>query len=256
MNYVSDPLKRLARQPAFVICVLVVGFCAATLQVGAKALRVNFRKEAVPLRKAFSQMDENKLGPYKVVQRAQIPEEIEAELGTKEYLQWVLEDTSVETKDPRRFLSLFVTYYTGHPDKVPHVPDECYRGSGGQIIGSNNLTITVPNNGTNSDEIQMRVLQIQMSQRGMGLGSEVRTVGYFFSVNGDYLCTRTEVRTRLGRLFDKYAYFSKVEMNILEPRDMSPKEIITTLEKLAQHIVPVLAQDHWPDWKALTAEQQ
>ena len=247
-KYVLAPLGRLFRKPAFVTCTLVLLVCGTGLHVLAGQLKAYLRKEAAPLRKKLDQLDLQKLGPYRLLKALRISEEIEEELGTTDYLQWFLEDTSVPENDPRRRLTLFITYYTGNPDKVPHVPDWCYVGSGGQIEGKTNIEMTVPDNGTPSDQIPARVLEIKLPRMGAW---ETKTVAYFFSVNGDYRCTRNAVRVRQTRLWDKYAYFSKVEMNLLDPGKMTQPEILQTLEKLAQQLVPILIQDHWPDWDNL-----
>ena len=115
-RYVIKPLGRLCRQPSFVVCILVLGLCAGGLRVGAERFKWIFRKESIYLRKALDEMDLSKLDPYRLIATHTISEEIVTELGTREYIQWVLEDTSVDARDPMRLLSLFVTYYTGNPD--------------------------------------------------------------------------------------------------------------------------------------------
>ena len=250
-EYVLQPLGRLFRQPSFVICVVVLAVCAGGLHIGARQLQVHFRKEAAPLRKPLNELDMSKLAEYELVESFLISEEIEEELGTKDYIQWFLRDTSVEANDPRSMAMIFITYYTGNPDRVPHVPDWCYVGSGGQMQRAENVVITVPDNGTDSDELRVRVLEIKIPRQ---MGWDTKTVVYFFSVNGDYRCTRREVQIRQGRLWDKYAFFSKVELNLANPGSLGREEIIEALTKLARQLVPVLVKEHWPDLDSLEGD--
>ena len=81
------------------------------------------------------------------------------------------------------------------------------------------------------------------------------SVLYVFNVNGEYANDRTEVRNILGRnLFGKYSYFSKIEWrfygrslgNLSVP---SKEESIQASEKLLAVLLPVLENEHWPDWE-------
>ena len=250
-EYILKPWGRLVRQRAFMLCVVVLAICAAGLHVGAQQLKWHFRKFPLPLQKPLDELNRAKLSPYKVIKAVKISKEIEEELGTTEYIQWHLEDTSLEQGDPLRYLLLFVTYYTGDPDRVPHVPDWCYVGGGGQISTAENIELMVPHNGTGKDEVPMRILDIAESD---SMGQRHRAVGYIFAVNGTYRCTRTDVRMRLNRLTDRYAYFSKVEMSVLVG-GVSREQLISALTRLAQKAVPVLAAEHWPDWAAAKTKQ-
>ena len=120
---------RVYLQPAFLICVVVLAIAGGT----SRKLRV-VKKEFLPLKKSFDAFDEERLAPYKIVQKLKIEnEDILKELGTQDYIQWVLEDSSALADSVVRRLMLFVTYY-GRPDRVPHVPEECYTGGGFQIL--------------------------------------------------------------------------------------------------------------------------
>ncbi|MBN1437063.1 MAG: hypothetical protein JW936_08300 [Sedimentisphaerales bacterium] len=260
-DYIFGPLSRLFRRPSFVICVLVLGICAGGLHIAAEQLQIEFRKRAVPLQHPLDELDISKMRigdepGYELLEARRIPAEIEEELGTRDYIQWTVADLSYPEGDPRRIQTIFITYYTGNPDKVPHVPDWCYVGSGGRITDTENIEITVPNNGTDSDQLSMRILEISFPSRWMNTRSNViKTVGYFFSVNGDYRCTRDEVRVRQAWIFDRYAYFSKVELNLLDQQDLTREQVVEALEHLAQRLVPVLVSDHWPVWPVVEEDQ-
>lgn len=257
-KYLLQPWGRLLRQPAFVICVIILGVCAFGLRVAAEKMKWRFHKESAFLRKPLDELDVTRLGSYKLLNAQKIPHEIEQELGTKDYIQWTLQDTSMRKGKPGAVVNLFITYYTGSPDKVPHVPDWCYVGSGGQIETRKNTTIRVPGldgdaqQDSQEDLLPVRMLEINIPR---GDGDDRLWVVYFFAVNGDFRCTRNEVRLRQNRLSDRYAYFSKVEISLSQSDKLGPDGTLAVVEKLAQTLLPVLMQEHWPDWEKLQGQE-
>ena len=257
-KYFLNPWGRLLRQPAFLICVVILGVCALGLRVAAEYMQWSFRKLPVPLRKPLNEMDVARLGSYQLINAQKIPREIEQELGTTEYIQWTLRDTSMQRGQPGAVVSLFITYYTGSPDKVPHVPDWCYVGSGGQIDSRENTTIRVPSldgdalHDSPDDLLPVRMLEITIPRNDK---KERLWVVYFFAVNGDFRCTRNEVRVRQNRLSDRYAYFCKVEMSLSQSAKLGPDGTLTTVEKLAETLLPILLEEHWPDWEELQGQE-
>ncbi|MCJ7729860.1 MAG: hypothetical protein MUO27_08310 [Sedimentisphaerales bacterium] len=110
-------------QPAFLICAGVLTITASAMSVTVKLAGIYLKKELLPLKKPLTQMDSSNLAPYKVVEKGDIknPDVLET-LGTEDYIQWNLEDTSAPADSAARFCMLFITYYA-LPDKVPHVPE-------------------------------------------------------------------------------------------------------------------------------------
>jgi len=252
-RYIAGPLLRILRQPAFLLCIVLLGICAGGLQVAAEKMKWHFRKEAVPLRKSLDDLDAAKLAPYKLLRSDKIQnKEVEAELGTKDYIQWYLEDPTVPEKDPSRFMLLFITYYTGEPDKVPHVPEVCYQGGGSLVEKREDTEMSILGKSGKTESIPIRVLEMNMP--GL-MSQESRTVIYFFGVNGDYLKDRNEVRRRLNNLRDRYAYFSKVEVSFINSRPGDSEILAAAMERFCQKLLPILWEDHWPDWDALTRKK-
>ncbi len=258
METVITALGRVVRRPMVLICALVLASSAVGIHVGAKRLKWHFRKEAVPLRRSLDDLDEHRLFPYVAFNKQKIANpDVEKELGTEDYIQWMLEDKSVDRSDPARYVQLFITYYTGNPDKVPHVPDWCYVGSGGVVSKSQNRTITVPGIGLAQEEDALPVRMLTILLPGSGIGQrEQRTVTYFFAVNGTYRCTRNQVRLLQNNFRDKYTYFSKVEVFFPGSKNMSEEKTLQAVEKICRVVVPVLYERYWPDWQVLTAQGQ
>lgn len=240
-------VKRLFKDRAFVICTLVLILSLGFIQGGAKLFGVHLIKKELPLQASLDDLDAVKLSPYVVQEKFTIEsEEMLNTLGTRDYIQWHLENPRVDLNDPTRRVILFITYYTGDPGKVPHVPELCYTGSGSQVEDSQNGIITVKDNGGQEVEIPVRLLLVA-SPRRMG-GSRYSTVVYFFGTNGDYKNSRNGVRICTNNPLNKYAYFSKVEMTFQGGPKIRTEAALRAAEDLAGKVLPVLLEDHWPNW--------
>ncbi len=239
-------IKRLFKDRAFIICTIVLVFSLVFIQGGAKLFGVHLIKKALPLKNSLDDLDTQKLSPYVVMNKHTIEDEdMLNTLGTREYIQWQLENTSVDKDDPTRHVILFITYYTGDPGKVPHVPEVCYTGSGSQVEDKQSGTIAVQDNKGKNIEVPVRLLSISRQQGGARIYS---TVTYFFGTNGDYEKSRNGVRIRTNNPLNKYAYFSKVEMTFVSSHKLDKEVAITATEDLTRKVLPILLEDHWPDW--------
>ncbi|MCK5269787.1 MAG: exosortase-associated EpsI family protein [Sedimentisphaerales bacterium] len=245
-EYVIQPLKRLFRERAFLVCLLFLAVSAAGVQVGAKRLGLHFVKLEVALQRPFDELDEAKLAPYRVARKLLIEnEDIIAELGTEDYLQWYLEDPGVAKTDPAQMLMLFITYYTGDPGQVPHVPEVCYTGAGSRITDREDQKIQIRDNEGQSVTIPVRILSEARTIQGRERTSKIL---YFFGANGGYVSSRNGLRLRLNNWYDKYAYFSKVEVSFPNGEGMSTEAAVKAIEKLMRKLVPILVAEHWPIW--------
>jgi len=149
---------------------------------------------------------------------------------------------------------LFVTYY-GLPDRVPHVPEECYTGSGHQQLTSENETFEVNNDG-NKVKIPVKFLVFGKINSNYWQSSAKFSISYFFKVNGDYTNSREDTRFTLNKnISGKHSYFSKVEWKFFNNSRLGGEayptkdEAIKASQKLLTVIVPVLEKEHWPDWE-------
>ena len=169
-------------------------------------------------------------------------------LGTDQYVYWLLEDTSVAPLDPLRRAVLFVTYYTGGRDLVPHTPDVCQLASGYQPAQPHeDVQVEVGGPPQASWEIPLRVCTFMKTD----IHSRAKhTVIYTFSSNGQFTATRTGVRLLMSDLANTYAYFSKVEVSF--PR-ATREQSIAGARKLLERALPLLMKDHWPDFDAAEA---
>jgi hypothetical protein len=231
------------------ICVALLAIAGGGMSVAIKSFGIYLKKDPWPLKKSLDLLDEKGLAPYKVVSKSKIEsEDVVDSLGTKDYIQWVLEDPDVPADSPVRYCSLFITYYE-LPDRVPHVPEECYMGSGFQRLASDSVTLEL-----GTQKIPVRYLVFT------SMGSDYWQKGtkfpilYFFRANGSYVNSREDVRLVLNEnIRGKHSYFSKVEWKFfntgLAGRQGSyptREEAVTASQKLLGVILPILEKEHWP----------
>jgi hypothetical protein len=242
-------------QPAFLICAAVLALTAGAMSAVIKISGAYLKKEPLPLKKPLSALDKFPLAPYTVAAKQTIdnPDVLET-LGTEDYIQWVLEDTSVPQTDKTRYCSLFVTYYSA-PDVVPHRPEECYIGGGFQQVSSDEVTLKIKSLSPQANgerQIGARYLVFARTSPDLLTGDTTFSVLYIFSVNGEYSGGRDQTRRILNKnLFGKFSYFSKVEWKFYGNnfgRMIYPdkQEAVAASEKLMKVILPVLEQQCWP----------
>jgi hypothetical protein len=248
---ITETIKANYLQPAFLICVGLLAITAGGMSVAIKAAGIYTKKEPLLLKKSLSDLDKSNLAPYKVVAKSKIEnQDILNTLGTEDYIQWTLEDTSVPAESKARFCTLFITYYS-LPDIVPHRPEECYIGGGLQGIKFETVMLRVTQ-GLNEREIKTRYLVFADTKAESSFGGTSFPILYTFNANGKY-GDRDDVRKALNRnLFGKFSYFSKVEWkfyNTASGRTTYPnkQEALAASEKLLTFILPVLEKEHWPN---------
>jgi hypothetical protein len=254
MNKIN--LKELL-QPAFLICVAVLVAASSGLAITG---RTKVKKDPLPLKKQLSTIDEKALAPYRVLSKSKIQnEDVVKALGTEEYIQWMLEDASAEPGSSVRYSSLFITYYTGTPDAVPHIPDECYLGGGSQTMGSSEVEVPITwlANGQAKMKQNIPVRCVVFSGKGtQAWESDTQfSVMYTFKVNGVYKGNREGVRIALGANLSRYSYYAKVEWQFLgrsgiDRSNIYPtrEEAVKASEKLLGIVLGELERSYWPDW--------
>jgi hypothetical protein len=246
--------------PAFLICLAALVSASAGFAITGRA---KVQKEAMPLKKPLAELDEKAIAPYKVVDKGKIRyADVIKALGTEEYIQWQLEDTSVEAGSPVRFISLFVTYYTGKTlDAVVHTPEACYLGGGNLPGGAYNEEFVLSD--WSKDKLAGKEVSVPVRCAVFSKGSTQAwesespfTVMYTFKVNGTYLRDRTATRAALNWNMSRYAYYAKVEWLFFGPGSMGSSRVYPSKEeankasrRLLSVIVGELERSHWPDWE-------
>jgi len=242
-------VNQALRNRGFVACVALLVLFVGGFQILATVQGFIFVKERVDLRKPLDLLDRDRLAPYKLDKAIEIQSDILNQLGTDQYLQWIVQvPDRLEEPDKGRFLSLFVTYYTGLPDAVPHVPKECYAGGGHKLINETPDEVTISSQG---QEIAVPIQVLEFRKESQ-FSRNSRVVLYTFHANGQFRADRTAVRLAIGSLTDRYAYFSKVEVGVdLEEGRFTKDQAVMSAKRFLKVAMPVLLEDHWPDWEAV-----
>ena len=251
MKYETKNIRVYA-QPAFLICALVLATGGAGMSMTMKRLGIILKKEPLPLRKSLELLDEGSLSPYRIVPpklRIENKEVLKA-LGTSDYIQWVLEDSEEPAGSPVKRCLLFVTYYR-LPDRVPHVPEECWTGGGYRKLRSEGVTFEIDDDIGFEANISAKYLVFGPKKTSLWQ-NRVRIPNlYFFRVNGKYAGSREEARIALNKnLFGESSYFCKVELVFNKSSAVPGKEAaVRASEKLLAVILPILEREHWPKWE-------
>ena len=245
-------LKTIYLQPAFLICAALLAIAGSGMSIAIKSFGVYLKKEPLPLKKSLDLLDENGLAHYRVVSKSKIKSaEVIESLGTKDYIQWTLEDIDAAADSPVRFCSLFITYYE-IPDIVVHVPEECYTGGGQQQLASDKVTFHVDKGSGVSEEIPGKYLVFSSVDPKSWRRNAKFPVMYTFNVNGVYKNSREGTRLVLNKnLYSRYSYFSKVEWKFFNtvlgtPVYPGKEEAVSASQKLLGVILPILEKEHWP----------
>lgn len=237
--------------------VAVVILSTAALLAGPVSSQLKFRhaKLELKLKRPLSTLSASALGPYRVVERQVLEPAVVEALDTDKYISWILEDTSVPPKDPLRYASFMVTYYSGGHDLVPHTPDVCYLGAGYQPARPHEnikLDVRVPQ--ASATYVPARLLTFAKTSV---FDRQEQSVVYTFFCNGQFVDTgtyvdpRTGVRLLINDLSNTYAYFSKIEVSFpLATREAC----VEGARKLFSYALPVLVRDHMPDFEAAEAK--
>ena len=254
------PLQGLITLP-FGLAVALLG--VAAILAGPVSSWMDFQqgKAALPLKKPLGALDVGALLPYRTIERQTLESTVVEALGTDQYINWTLEDTSVPQTDPLRYAHLFVTCDTGGVNLVPHTPDECRLGAGYQAAQPHeNIDIGVPiasprtlesGGGLAAGMIPVRLCTFLKTAV---FNREEVSVVYTFHCNGRFVATRNGVRLLINDMSNRYAYFSKVEVSF--PR-ATREQSLHGATKLLERLLPVLVKDHFPDFEAAeTAARQ
>lgn len=219
------------------------------MSIAIKTFGMYLEKEPLPLKKPLALLNEEQLGPYRVVSKDDIlNEDVIKELGTDDYIQWALEDTDGDAEGSVKRFLLFVTYYE-LPDRVPHVPEECWTGAGFELLATDSAVFEINGPGWQKT-VRGRHLVFGSRRSDFWQSGGKFPLVYLFNVNGEYASNRNEARIALNKnIFGKYSYFSKVELVFNQGIDVPAKqEVIEASEKALGVILPILEQEHWPEW--------
>lgn len=250
----ATPRSGARPSPRYWVCAVLLVAAAAAVHVVPQTIGWHLQKESVALKNSLRWFDAGKLGP-RYARHAQtdriapMSEDMIESLGSEEFVQIYIADTTKQPRDPTYLASLFVTYYTGKPDMVPHVPDECYLAGGYDKLGVSTEYVPAAGVGAPDDQLPVRMVRFvaPANRRLAADGTNEVAVLYFFNVNNAFATTRNGVRAILSNPFQRYAYYAKIEVTFTSEsmaRNAPPDEALAALGPLMEAVLPVLYADH------------
>lgn len=229
-------MKAHRNQLYFGLAVLTLGGMAAYIQIQTARGALELLKKPLPIRKPLVDMDRDAMRPFQVVREDRLTAEIVENLGTHEYINWVLQEPGRRDAKPIHFS---VTYYTGVQDQVPHVPEECMFQGGMTQESDETLDLRMPRLGR---DVQVRRLSFNTPRQ---LGQRAY-VYYTICVNGEFFGDRQRVRLKMANLSESHLYYSKVEISLDGSGTDNPTRFDEQAAEVFDRALPELFKSHWP----------
>lgn len=272
-------------------CSLAIGLVllgGVAVRAATAALGIEAEKREAPLRQPLSTLP-TRLGEWRRIgDDRMLDSQVVEVLGTPHYLEraYALERSAREP-DPASMLRLHIAFYSGDPDESPHVPEVCWVGQGMTIDGPAEirpLRLSIP--GVRTEEgldnldtgepypivdVEHPVTRISepvalpVGELSLRISrfvspedpSSLQLGGYFFVANGRLTPSAADVRSLAFQLYQRYAYWMKVEFDATVPRGSGEAEAIDAyverVESLLSALLPELMK-RLPDWPTLERE--
>ncbi len=152
----------------------------------------------------------------------------------------------IRGKTPNAVVSLSVTYYTGMVDTVAHVPDRCVTADGYEpktydIVKWPIARDLPEKDRQDKDDIEVRYINFEDQT---GTSNVPRSIAYFFHVNGEFNSSPLGVRQKLANLFERKAYYAKIETMTTMSDDKESARVLTDFLTSAMPEI----QRCMPDW--------
>lgn len=231
-------VSRLRSKVHYGLAVVVLAAGAIGMKAAKARGFLTVLKEPLPIRKPLRDLDRDSLGPFVVLSVKKLGADIVQELGTEEYINWVLVDSRLK-KQTLASVSLSVTYYTDVLDQVPHVPEECYFQGAFSPAGDETLMLKTDRPG---QEIPVRRLSFFPPRQFV----KKTYVYYTIRVNEAFYAKRRSVRWRMGSTDDTHLYYSKVEVGFQHVPAGNVGGLDRRAKELFDLVIAELEKSHWP----------
>ncbi len=166
-----------------------------------------------------------------------------------------------ELMGARHLVNLFITYYTGKADTVPHIPERCYLGAGFKQTGDSMLDVPCPGIQWGQRD-GFRVKFINFHKRAVGEDGQLRDerthVTRFFIANWKYMNSRVDVRLTQADPTQSEVFFTKIEVkfnNLGQSRidpltgrtlEADQDELKSSLRKFLAAVAPIYERSFLP----------
>lgn len=278
------PIRPIVGGATVIAALLALVADAAMVRGVSAAMGVWTDKLEAPLREPLATIPTTlgswqRIGEDKVLD-AQVVEV----LGTRHYL----DRTYALGGDPARgLLHLHLAFYSGDPDENPHVPEVCWIGAGLQAAGpAIELPLELEIAGVRRDESlrnldtdeiyrlvewthpvtrSLRTFALPIGEptlrltrfRNPGDPSTLHLGGYLFIANGRMTPRASDVKSLAFTLYQRYAYFMKVEFDATVPAAVPLEESLDRYREQVESLLAALLPELMrvlPDWPVLERE--
>ena len=196
---------------------------AAGMSVATQKLGLYLKKEPLPLKKPLDAMDAAKLAPYRVVTKHKIENagHPASRSGPRTTSNGFWRTRASRSAVPYGSCSCS-SRTIGSPDRVPHVPEECYTGGGYQRLN----TDAVASRSAADGERAIPGRYLRFEQDGPAISrwpcSSFPSCICFAST-GNTPGSRDDARMALNKnIFRKHSYFCKIELVFNQSSRCSP----------------------------------
>lgn len=223
----------------YAMAVLTLAASAGFMQLAQGRGWLSIIKKPLPIRKPLQDMDRGVFfPPFKFKISGRLSSDIEAELGTTEYINWILEVPDGDTPWSGQ-AAVAITYYTDKQDQVPHVPEECFYQSGMTQASSKTVEMEMTGLGRVIDVQRVAFLSRQDP------GKKVYAY-YVLCVNHDFYSGRSGARWRMKDNKDTHLFYSKIEVSLGGATDDRLPELDAYARELLDRAITELVRSHWP----------
>lgn len=220
----------------FVLAVVCLGGTALGLHLARD--RLVLIKKPLVIRKYLRDFDRGVIKPFVFLSSRTLPSETIAELGTDEYADWRV-NLPGEGHPWSGSVGLFLTYYTGKQDQVPHVPEECFYQGAFTPAGDETLKMEMP-------KLEEEVAVRRLAFYPPGQVRNKSYVYYVLSVNGVFHTQRDTARVQMANPRDTHLYYAKVEISLEGVDDTRLGEMDEHIRGLLDRTLTELRREHWP----------
>lgn len=267
---------------AFVIACVSLILAALGFRAAMGYLNVYLQKEPVELREHFSTISRH-LGEWQARGAdGQLDSATIESLGTEVFLDRTY--TRQDDNDQLR-INFHLAYYTGMIDAIPHVPDRCLLTGGFELVSlptyyalsvdtsqwqfedgltharsgepfpkltyphpitARPVTVTMP-----VGDVALRTSEFQHPN----MPNQRIFAGFFFIANGQATASPYRVRGLAFDKTDKYAYYCKVQFQMIGSDDFLPEDFINAVSDILDDLLPEVMRC-LPDWPEVQSREE
>ncbi|MDM8007869.1 MAG: hypothetical protein QUV05_17160 [Phycisphaerae bacterium] len=195
----------------------------------------------LPLKVPLSQLDAERLSPCVLVEAKRFDPLLYVvdQPPLDDYVCWLMQD------EQGRRISLFVTYSSASLENPMHVVHGSFAGrtrwvgrtEEGITIASRGRIISVP---LRADEFEKHAKEV------VKRWITVRTC----YANGEFCRDVWGAGQAIRDSHERHVYFSQVDVSMESDSQTTLEEATESMKRFLQVVIPVLLEDHWPDWDA------